>query len=846
LKKIFLFAIVTCLVQVMSALQITPEIRKRAIQERIEHTFDPYDVIELAQKAIDEGLESSDLYYQQGLALLSIENYPTAKESFQRSLQISDNPPLRLNWILDRLSHHGLFRESYQLIAGERARADYRSRYASVSVNWWDEALNTYSFLDCLGKDDSRTSLIEFLKLSSSTDPDLIDLIRNMLDEYDERQGYEPDLDTALEELPSYIILDLALKKDPDHFPALQIMHEVNYSLGDYENSKIMASRALARKPEHYKHFFPLFWLSVQADDYETAYLEFKALVSSEKDEVAGLLKLKNSFHLWQPIVDGVSHLQTFPAELPLTEEEVAIVPTVADTLDYLPSQIDQINEYYYESIPEYIAEEVNLFSNFVTWMMIQDPSDQIAIWLKALTSASVDHYECKRILTGVTPLSDQGRSLLAYLYYLEDDYIEAYSWLSSMKDTRAGLLCFSRQQLASVYSCNGDYSIALEYVLENHQMIYNTMRLNDTTFGVSMDASFFNEFISFLQLMNRKGGIMNIPKQYIDPINDLYIADFLLWNGNLTIGQIETLMGLVANKFDVFFVVYRGDMNLANSENQASEKVGFSSWVSMKVQLEVLANFFMERDLWKEAIPCLENSYYILENEIDTRDKFLVLVNLFKCYHLSGQKTEARMLLDNAGFNEFWGLYYAFEEAPFLVNEYSDWIVSNLGYHPPIVSALVEQGLIMNAFQYMKNNIGSEYWEDNLYRKLDLTLQHPGWKPYIDEYNDPLATSDELYLYLPKPVAYDDDSLTIWNMYVALEEPVDDWDETYTKELWKYDFVNGRYLCLQSTKYRKDNRSMDLKCSENWEYPIPGSVGEIMFEYTRKLHRDLLHTKKD
>lgn len=154
------------------------------------------------------------------------------------------------------------------------------------------------------------------------------------------------------------------------------------------------------------------------------------------------------------------------------------------------------------------------------------------------------------------------------------------------------------------------------------------------------------------------------------------------------------------------------------------------------------------------------------------------------------------------------------------------------------------------SALKYNNRNSGYRQKDLLIDKKIGSILNsNRDWKAFINlDYKSviyregkPLVSNNKLYLYHPSSLVKEKNNIIrIWIKEINLinidERVFDDFE--HIKSLFEFDLKNKKSRVLQSVSYYNNNLLRDENNTPNveWEYIVPGTIGETMYDYLKKI----------
>lgn len=836
MKRAVVVALILGWISVALAVQITTEVRKRAAALKIQEMWGAtlQQVVAAANEAIEADLESADLYLFLGRQYGSAGQSDNASMCFDKALKMP-----------------GVSHDLHYVVAIEYAGVEQYVKAAQVMTAleqklMKDPSADDQAKLKCsrlakmyqfkaLYKENDRQAEQLLEELSEDIDEDIYDSLTDLFvdtgEYYDEETGalleflpedgsyyydtgYDDYPDTAYKQSPEHQFLMRVADSSPSNPLAFALLHEIE----DYYCNELDASRfarqALTNAPAYEEFLGPMFLTALQLDDLQMSYNAYVEYFETNPEPP----------DLYRKLYDW--NTQLVGGEL-VWDTEYAVEDTCLEA--------EYETEYLCE--PMEVPEAIQQFVDFLAWAADRNPQDRHANWLIAGMYSLYDIYSCREYLPPLSKMSESDRFLMAITYCREHDYTSAGKYLRSMNNYWLLEMGFDPQELAKVYEAENNLSIladlALAYTLINsgHRFYYisDSVLHDPQSYHNRPD----NELLAFIQQLRNEAADKNSRYHSIASKEaDFWIYKIWGYSYGRTDETKEQLAGLVSDKTTLEYADILLDMGKNEQVKQLLGQYQIDTTTNLVGQLFDIGGLYKGVQQYSEAL-----QFYSLIDYIGNRLSNHNLMDMLVCYSKLGREGEARQILERLDLEDDLSIYLKLRDHPELIGRYSDWIRENLSYNSFTASHLIKTGKYYAAMYYISNKSSWDESAQDLYKTAEALAKYSDWMPVTTEYGI-LESDTTVVLYHPSTVKATTAGLMMWVMFLEKEEPTSLYETTMIKELFEMKFASGQMRTLQGTRYYKGGDHTSLTPSEGWEYPIPSTFGEDIYEYAKTIRK--------
>lgn len=795
------------------AKQFDLETLKIAAADKVENMYyrsdNARDKLAVIDKAILDGWASDRLYLVQGKVFEDIGNHTKATESFSIAMQQSNY--------------------KYE-VCEEIISFYYEDKKYENAINVLNQYMNkvqTDNSSDTkMIKNLSDLSIV--LKIAALYTEGEYDSAMRELIEYDNKMSIEGVesisnffLDTCYSEeknisegwitsesryktTKSYQFLSECISEVSNCSLAYLLMFHIDIENEDYTTAISNAKKALALNPLFVDLNESLLWLSLELDDYESAYESYQLLMLSESSD---LLRLQKAYI---SIDDSYAYGYIIkPAE------EVPWEHGLEDTTE--------------EVVRSEFDNELILFYN---WITMHHPEDKHANWLHARALAKYDAYDSRMLLQNVNYQSVYDKSLIAYTYYLDHDYQTALSMLEQISSTDAINLVFEKYDLIHIYSECGLFDSVID-ILDDYDYYPSSLIISESPYLQNNPNAVFTLLDAFHNhIVDTAPNKALKLQEFSDEIAYTFISR--LYN---KLDAKKKLMSYIYSKNAITYVNLLVEMGQETQAKEIIKSITLSKNGSLYGELMDWGNYYKDVKQYSEAI-----SYYNLAHYIYDHASHPVLKTV-ECYYKNDNKKEAKetlLSLDLADEEGYIIVYELFSESPEMILECYDWVNENLGYYYAVAYELYKMGEYSKAAEYIEYKSQMDEYDLGIYYPAKKIASNPDWKPFVNKDGYPFEADDSVVMYHPETIKHDQNSITVWIKFLKTKEVDNSYDYVESKELWMVDVSNKQYKLIQGIVYFKGGNRKDITPSTEWEYPIPDTIGyDIVAELVKK-HKKL------
>lgn len=841
MKRAVIVALILGWISAAVAVQITAEVRKSAAALKIQGMAgEPlHQVVAVANEAIAADLASGDLYFFLGREYNSAGQPDNAGKYFEKALKMPD-------------AGHDL----HYVVANEYEADEQYSEAAKTMKALGQRLMNDPSADDqakmkcsrlaklyqfqALYKEKDRQAEQLLLELSAVINEDLYESLSDLFvytgEFYESETGalleyYRADLDcyydtgyndypdTAYKRSPEHQFLMRVADSAPSNPLAFALLHEIE----DYYCNELDAARfarqALINAPAYEEFLGPLFLTALELDDLQMAYNTYLEYFETNPEHQDLYWKL----YAWNEMLTGVDLYY---------EETLEVVDTLYSVVDTLAASAYE-TEYQYE--PREVPEAIQKFVDFLTWVADRNPRDRHANWLVAGMYSLYDIYLCREFLPPVNKMSELDRFLMAVTCCRENDYATAGKYIQSMDIHWLLKMGFQLEDLVEIYKAESDTGKLADLALA-YAMIYS-----DHGSYYFLDSVLYypnshqrrpdTELLGFIRQLRKEASDKNSRYHGIASNEaDYWIYEIWDYSYGLTSEMKEQLADLISDKKTLEYAAILLDMGKTDQVKQLLSQFKIDPNSNLVGKLFDICSLYMGVQQYSEAL-----HFYSLIDYIGNRLFNHNLMDMLVCYSELDREGEARQILERLNLDDDLSIHLKLRDHPELIGKYSDWITENLSYNYFIANHLIKTGKYYAAMYYIRDKSS---WDESalaLYETAQALARYSDWVPVVTEYGI-LESDKTVVLYHPSTVKATTAGLMMWVMFLEKEEPDNTYEETMSKELMEMNFAQEQMRTLQGARYFKDGDYASLTLSDSWQYPIPGTFGEDIYEFAKTL----------